>query len=194
MDSSAPPAMPGPRASSHALRTPMFFVIGSGPAGVACAAALLDAGEKVTMLDAGLELEAARRRQLSDLGSRPSTSWEPEALGFLRDGVEATRDGIPLKLAYGSDFAYRDPIGQPVTLDGAHATPSFARGGLSNVWGASVLPYRAEDMSDWPITASELAPHYRAALSMMPFSARRDRLEKQFPLYHDDPGSLGAAS
>jgi len=172
----------------------MFLVIGSGPAGVACAAALLDAGAKVTMLDAGLELEAARRRQLSDLGSRPSTSWEPEALGFLRDGVEATRDGIPLKLAYGSDFAYRDPIGQPVTLDGAHAKPSFARGGLSNVWGASVLPYRAQDMSDWPITASDLAPHYRAALSMMPFSARRDRLEEQFPLYHDYPGSLGAGS
>jgi choline dehydrogenase-like flavoprotein len=172
----------------------MILVIGSGPAGVACASALLDAGEKVTMVDAGLELEVALRRQLSDLQSRPSTSWEPKALGFLRDGVEATRDGIPVKLAYGSDFAYRDPIGQPMTLDGAHGKQSFARGGLSNVWGASVLPYRAEDMSDWPITAADLAPHYRAALSLMPFSGRHDRLEETFPLYHDDPGNLGASS
>jgi choline dehydrogenase-like flavoprotein len=172
----------------------VILVIGSGPAGVACSSALLDAGEKVTMLDAGLELEGARRRQLSDLGSRPSTSWEPEALSFLRDGVEVTRDGIPAKLAYGSDFAYRDPIGQPMTLDGAHGKPSFARGGLSNVWGASVLPYRAEEMSDWPITGADLAPHYRAALSMMPFSGRHDRLEEHFPLFRDDPGNLGASS
>ncbi len=172
----------------------MILVIGSGPAGVACASALLEGGAKVTMLDAGLELEPARRRQMASLQSTPSTSWAPESLAFLRDGVEVTRGGIPLKLAYGSDFAYRDPIGQPMALEGAHGKPSFARGGLSNVWGASVLPYRTDDMGDWPITSADLAPHYRAALTMMPFSARRDRLEEQFPLYHDDPGTLGASS
>jgi choline dehydrogenase-like flavoprotein len=172
----------------------MVFVIGSGPAGVACASALLEAGEKVTMLDAGLELESSRRTQLVNLQSMSSTSWTKETAGFLRDGVEATRDGIPMKLSYGSDFAYRDPTGQPITSDGAYGKPSFARGGLSNVWGASVLPYRSEDMSDWPITAGDLAPHYRAALTMMPFAGRHDRLEEQFPLYHDDPGMLGGSS
>jgi choline dehydrogenase-like flavoprotein len=172
----------------------MIFVIGSGPAGVACASALLDGGAKVTMLDAGLELEPARRRQLADLQSRSSTSWDQESLNFLHDGVQVTRGGIPLKLAYGSDFAYRDPIEHPIVFDGAYGKPSFARGGLSNVWGASVLPYRSEDMSEWPITADELAPHYRAALAMMPFSGRHDRLEEQFPLYHDHPGALASSS
>ena len=172
----------------------MILVIGSGPAGVACSSALLEAGETVTMLDAGLELEPARRRQLANLQSMPSTSWPEESVGFLRDGVEVTRDGIPIKLAYGSDFAYRDPTDQPITLDGAYGKPSFARGGLSNVWGASVLPYRTEDMSDWPITAGDLAPHYRAVLGTMPFSGRHDRLEEQFPLYHDEPGTLGGSS
>jgi choline dehydrogenase-like flavoprotein len=172
----------------------MIFVIGSGPAGVACSSALLDAGEKVTMLDAGLELESSRRTQLTNLQSMPSTSWPKESIGFLRGGVEATKDGIPMKLAYGSDFAYRDPIGQLINSDGAYGKQSFARGGLSNVWGASVLPYRTEDMSGWPITAGDLAPHYRAALAMMPLAARHDRLEEQFPLYHDDPGTLGCSS
>src|SRR5487761_130168 len=178
----------------HALQTRMNLVIGSGPAGVACSSALLDAGEKVTMLDVGLELEPERRGQLANLQSMPSTSWPRESVAFLRDGVEATRDGIPMKLAYGSDFAYQDPTGQPITSDGVSGKPSFARGGLSNVWGASVLPYRTEDMSDWPITAGDLAAHYRAVLAMMPFSARHDRLEEQFPLYHDDPGMLGGSS
>jgi choline dehydrogenase-like flavoprotein len=172
----------------------MVFVIGSGPAGVACASALLDGGEKVTMLDAGLELEPARRRQVANLRSTPSTSWTKDSLSFLRDGAEATPDGIPMKPAYGSDFAYRDTTGQPIKSDGAYGKPSFARGGFSNVWGASVLPYRTDDMSDWPITAGDLAPHYRAALAMLPFSARHDRLEEQFPLYHDDPGMLAGSS
>jgi choline dehydrogenase-like flavoprotein len=170
------------------------IVIGSGPAGVACASALLDAGAKVTMLDAGLELESSRRAQVAVLQSMPSTSWQRESAGFLRDGVKATRDGIPMKLAYGSDFAYRDPAGQPIASDGAYGKPSYARGGLSNVWGASVLPYRTEDMSDWPITAGDLAPHYRAVLAMMPFAARHDGLEEQFPLYHDNPGRLGGSA
>ncbi|MGH7760028.1 MAG: GMC oxidoreductase [Candidatus Dormibacteraceae bacterium] len=172
----------------------MVLVIGSGPAGVACASALLDGGEKVTMLDAGLELEPSRRLQRVNLQSTRSTSWSRESTDFLRDGVEATRDGIPMKLAYGSDFAYRDPAGQPFAANGAYARPSFARGGLSNVWGASVLPYRTEDMSGWPITAGDLAPHYRAALAMMPFAGRHDHLEEQFPLYHDEPGVLGRSS
>lgn len=146
------------------------------------------------MLDAGLHLELSRLTQLASLQSMPSTSWPEESVAFLRDVGEATRDGIPMKPAYGSDFAYRDPMGQPMASDGAYGKPSFARGGLSNVWGASVLPYRTEDMSDWPITAGDLAPHYRAVLAMMPFSGRHDRLEERFPLYHDDPGTLGGSS
>ena len=172
----------------------MIFVVGSGPAGVACASALLDAGEDVTMLDAGLRLEPSRRTQLASLQAMPSTSWLEKSVAFLRDGGETTRDGIRMKPAYGSDFPYRDPMGQPMTLDGAYGKPSFARGGLSNVWGASVLPYRTEDMSEWPITAGDLAPHYRAVLEMMPFAARHDGLEEHFPLYHDDPGTLGVSS
>jgi choline dehydrogenase-like flavoprotein len=172
----------------------MICVIGSGPAGVACASALLEQGVQVTMLDAGLELEPNRRRQVADLQSVAFTSWEEASLRVLREGIEVTAGGIPLKLAYGSDFPYRDPLEQPITADRVHSTPSFARGGLSNVWGASVLPYRTEDMNGWPITAEDLAPHYQAVLKMMPFSARHDGLEAQFPLYHDQPGMLASSS
>ena len=168
-------------------------VIGSGPAGVACASALLEQGAQVTMLDAGLELESNRRRQLAGLQSVAFTSWDEASLRFLREGVEVSAGGIPLKLAYGSDFPYRDPIDQPIAADGVHGKPSFARGGLSNVWGASVLPYRTDDMSGWPITAEDLAPHYRAVLEMMPFSGRHDGLEEHFPLHHDRPGMLASS-
>src|SRR5260370_147128 len=124
----------------------MIFVIGSGPAGVACASALLERGAQVTMLDAGLELEPDRRRRLIDLQSVAFPSWDEKSLSVLREGAELSPGGIRLKLAYGSQFPYRDPIDQPMSADGVHAKLSFARGGLSNVWGASVLPYRTEDI------------------------------------------------
>jgi choline dehydrogenase-like flavoprotein len=171
----------------------MIFVIGSGPAGVACASALLGAGARVTMLDAGLELEAPRRRRLTELRGADSRSWTPAELDFLRDGVEVHRGGIPLKLAYGSDFAYRDPFGLPLKVRGGQAKPSYARGGLSNVWGASMLPYRGEDLAGWPLGVDSLAPHYRAVLDLMPFAARADGLAEQFPLHHECPGELPAS-
>jgi choline dehydrogenase-like flavoprotein len=142
------------------------------------------------MLDAGLDLETLRRHRLAELRAKDWRSWGAPDLDFLRDGVEVGRGGIPLKLAYGSDFAYRDPVGLPTEVTGAQAKPSYARGGLSNVWGASVLPYRAEDLAGWPVTAGELAPHYRAALELMPFAARRDGLAEHFPLHHEHPGQL----
>src|ERR1700693_6459162 len=129
----------------------VILVIGSGPAGVACATALLDGGEKVTMLDAGLELKPDRRRQVANLQSMPSTSWAKESVGCLRDGGEATPEGIPMKPAYGSDFAYRNPTGQPITSDGAYGKPSFARGGVSKVGGGSGLPPRTHDKRSWAI-------------------------------------------
>ena len=171
----------------------MIFVVGSGPAGVACASALLGAGARVTMLDAGLDLEAPRRRQVADLRAADSATWTASQTDFLRDGVEVNRGGIPLKLAYGSDFAYRDPLELPLVVVSAQPKSSYARGGFSNVWGACVLPYRSEDLAGWPVGAEDLAPHYRAVLRLMPFAARADGLAEQFPLHHERPGDLAAS-
>jgi choline dehydrogenase-like flavoprotein len=148
----------------------MFVVVGSGPAGVACAHALLKGGAKVTMLDAGLELESDRKAAIGRLRSTPAVNWTDESLRFLHDGVTVEAGGIPLKMAYGSSFPYRQPVALPISSDGTGGAPSYARGGLSNVWGASMMPFRGEDMTGWPITAQDLEPHYRAVLELMPDS------------------------
>lgn len=168
----------------------MVYVIGSGPAGVACAQGLLEAGATVTMLDAGVELEPDRRARLQQIRARRPNRDDAMRLDFIREGVVVKSGGIPLKLAYGSDFAYRTPVTLPVTNAGVEGKPSYAVGGLSNVWGASVMPFRSVDMTGWPITADDLAPDYRAVLEFMPYSARRDRLEQEFPLHHLHPASL----
>ena len=78
----------------------MFYVIGSGPSGVACAYALLRQGCPVTLLDAGLTLEPDRKEKLQQLQIARPASWNDPQTAFLRDGVKAGLGGIPAKLAY----------------------------------------------------------------------------------------------
>jgi hypothetical protein len=99
-----------------------------------------------------------------------------------------------MKRAYGSDFPFREPAPLPIVHHRAEGQPSYARGGLSNVWEASVLPFRRQDMEGWPIAIEDLEPHYRAVLGAMPFSARVDPLASAFPLYHDHPAPLKESS
>ncbi|MCP5433047.1 MAG: GMC family oxidoreductase [Alphaproteobacteria bacterium] len=159
------------------------IIIGSGPAGAAAAEALLDRGRRVRMLDVGETLEPAREAvRLSLAGAKPA-AWDAGALDdFKRARPAAKTDTMR---PYGSDFPFRDavdffgPEGRP---DWLFLKPSFALGGLSNGWGASVLPYREEDISDWPAAARALAAHYAAVAAFVPIAANPDPLEALFPM------------
>jgi choline dehydrogenase-like flavoprotein len=173
----------------------MIYVIGSGPAGIACSAALLERGLRVHMLDGGIELEPSHQLVVDQLASTPPERWDPASVAILKQNVQATADGLPRKKAFGSDFPYQETKEAfPVQLKGAHLLASLARGGLSTVWGAAVLPHRAEDMKDWPISLKDLEPHYRAVLKLLPFSAKPDDLEALFPLYSEDAKPLQLSS
>jgi choline dehydrogenase-like flavoprotein len=162
----------------------MIYVVGSGPAGVACAYALVTGGHDVTMLDSGIDLEDARRVVVQDLGSKRPDDWDEGSLQLLKEPMSASHKGIPLKYAYGSDFPYRDAE-KFVSIEarGVETSLSFAKGGLSNVWGAAVLPYRSSDIADWPVKVEELAPHYQAVLGFVSLAAVKDDLEAAFPLF-----------
>jgi choline dehydrogenase-like flavoprotein len=159
------------------------FIIGSGPTGVAAASALLKRGLKVTMLDAGLSLEESKQLALNRTSSTPQAEWKVDDLDDFKAGTKATAKGITLKLAYGSDFPYRGGE-QFIAANGdVGIVPSLAQGGLSNVWGAAMLPYAAEDITDWPISIRELEPHYRAVLDFTGLAGESDDLTSKFPLY-----------
>lgn len=172
----------------------MIYVIGSGPAGVAAATALLRKGLAVTMLDAGVQMEPELQEVVKRLGSQTPEQWSDTDLRRIKGGVEASASGIPLKYAYGSAFPYAE-IDSFIARDatGVGVLPSLARGGLSNVWGAAVLPYPARDLDDWPIGTAELTPYYDKVFSFMGLSARRDELERFFPLSTTQYGTLPVA-
>jgi choline dehydrogenase-like flavoprotein len=169
----------------------MVYVIGSGPAGVSVAHALLKQGAEVTMLDVGLELEPERSSVVDSLSRSTPDVWSGAALSLLKWNPADDVGVVPRKLSYGSDFPYRDAEGGiPVRQSGVEVFSSCARGGLSNLWGSAVLPYRAEDIVDWPIGVDVLAPHYRAVFELMPLAAQRDDLEQELPLYASHYASL----
>jgi choline dehydrogenase-like flavoprotein len=143
------------------------------------------------MLDAGIGLEPARAEFVAQMRRAAPADWEPQQLARLKEGTSADTKGIPLKLIYGSDFPYRESEQHlPADYDGVGLRPSLAQGGLSNVWGAAMLPHHERDLAGWPIQVPALAQHYAAVLKLTGLSARHDDLERSFPLYLEHPPAL----
>lgn len=89
-----------------------------------------------------------------------------------------------LKLARGNNYPYVDfPFGPSVVQKSSSLPYSFAKGGLSNVWGATLLPYSQIDTFDWPFSMEKLSPYYSALEQVIPMSAYRDRILTTYPLY-----------
>jgi len=184
-------AQDGTPASFTASDPELCYVIGSGPAGVACAKALLDAGRQVRMLDAGLTVEPDRLSLVERLRLKRPEEWTAADLAAYQGGMIPDAGGVPLKLVYGSDFAYREADEHLGThYDGVGLRPSLARGGLSNVWGATLLCFLERDLGEWPFPLPRLAPHYSAVLQLTGCAACRDQLENLFPLYASSPTEL----
>jgi choline dehydrogenase-like flavoprotein len=159
----------------------MYYVIGSGPSGIACAKAFADRGLPVTILDAGLTLEPEREASRASLADSKVSDWpEPEIL-MNKDGT------MPIKLVHGSDYPYRLAPGATAIYSSGRMSlqGSYAFGGLSNVWGSAMLPFRQEDITDWPVTEAELRSAYGEVLKLLPLAAEQDNLAELFPLHSE---------
>ena len=148
-----------------------FIVIGSGLAGISAAKALLSRGFQVRLIDGGYGLENERNDVLKRMKGSPKSSWNKKDVKKIMENNFPTVDGLGLKHAYGSDFPYRNSdVSWDWELEGAKMFRSLAKGGLSNVWGAAVLPVARQDIEEWPIAYSELDEHYRKIFEFMPLS------------------------
>ncbi len=159
------------------------IVVGSGPAGVSAAWALLKQGRTVTMLDVGEQLESEQEElRLRLAGNKPKRWSEADVAAYTNPRTSEKIDTIR---PFGSDFLFRDSVGffngQP-ELDSVGLRPSFARGGLSNGWGSSILPYSQGDINDWPVAARQLKDHYVALRDFMPMAGSVDDLQALFPM------------
>jgi len=136
------------------------------------------------MVDGGADLETEKAQQLAALAATPPSDWWGAQSGWLREGMKAAMEGIPQKLAYGSDFPYRAMPGAP-SIEGEDVNTKFSmgKGGLSVVWGAATMSFAQHDLHGWPVSAAELAPHYKALLEFMPVAQESDDLEELWPTF-----------
>jgi ferredoxin len=164
------------------------LILGSGPSAAAAAMALAAKPDcQITVIDIGLMLDPLNRAAQQQLSVLPPEAWPQATLRSVTGRpTRSATPGLPEKRAYGSDFAFRD-IGQRAgvrSTDGTHeALISGAYGGFSTVWGAGILPFPKEAFLGWPVSVGEMAPHYRAVLSMIPYAAEQDDLAGELPLY-----------
>jgi choline dehydrogenase-like flavoprotein len=141
------------------------------------------------MVDAGLTLEPERQSTVARMRQQLPLQFASADLASIMEGMDAHSGGVVLKRVFGSDFPYR---AKPLGIETAESAllPSLALGGLSNVWGSAMLPYRQEDLAGWPVTEQQLAPHYAAVLALTGLAAGRDDLAELLPLHTDDPVAL----
>jgi choline dehydrogenase-like flavoprotein len=146
------------------------------------------------MLDVGYQLEPGRRQLVDRLASTSPRQWRLDTLEELRSPATPGFHGLPRKLVYGSDYPYKIPH-ELVQFEprGVKLAVSHALGGLSNAWGANVLPFLDGDLVDWPFQTADLAPYYRSVFSFVDLSAHDDDLARWFPLYHEAPRPLRAS-
>ncbi len=163
------------------------LIIGSGPAAAGAALALARHPDmKITVIDIGLQLEADRKSAVDILSRSAPAAWDERSVRLVTgQPVPTDVRGLPMKLTYGSDFPYRN-VGQ---LDGVNTAAdvnesmvSAAYGGFSNVWGSQIMPFTASVFRQWPVSMSEMEPHYRAILRQIPFAGEVDDLAGLFPV------------
>ncbi len=165
-----------------------LIVIGSGPAGVSVSMALLKRGLRVTMLDVGRTMEEGLGEEIAEL--RGKSSLSEEDLNRLKGGVVVDASGVEEKKHFGSSYANGLSDYFRVEKRNAWLYLSFAKGGLSNLWGRNMMPLCREDMQDWPLPEDALDPYYSRVLEYVPLAGRKDRLDQLLPLYTPSPGPM----
>ncbi len=163
----------------------MNIVIGSGSAGVSVAMALIARGETVTMLDAGQTISDALFDRRDRFASKPPGEWSDEDIAAWQKPQLEQSEGLAMR--HGSTHAQAPKNETFAAGDPFAGRASHAVGGLSNVWGAAVLPYRQQDIAAWPITTQDLAPHYQAVSQFMPISGTpAGDLQDLYPAFNAD--------
>lgn len=163
------------------------FVVGSGPAGVSAATALLENGHEVVMLDYGNNISPERQSEVEKIADAKIEDWNDRLINPIKYAIHKKMKN---KLAFGEDFPYRDSLNLlKIVLNNCGFHPSLAVGGLSNVWGGAILPYLDDDIKDWPISVKDLAPYYEKVNSLIEISTysdeiHLDELAKDYPFYN----------
>lgn len=160
-------------------------VVGSGPGGVNAAAALVQAGLRVVMLDYGSEdrryAPLIPRQDFTTL-RRTDPDQHRYLLGDRFEGIPFGPVRVGAQLTPPRGHILAEAAGRlPVDSDGFSASASLARGGLGAGWSAGVFPFVDEELAAMGLSLVEMQPHYDAAAERIGVAGAHDDLTPFFP-------------
>jgi choline dehydrogenase-like flavoprotein len=145
-------------------------IIGSGPSAAAAAWKYCKEGFDVTMIDAGFELEPANANVKDSFQQKTPEQYLSDIYQLrLSNSFEPGR--FPGKLPFGSIYPYKTTKNTDLLLDkNVTLVTSLAKGGLSASWGGNISAVAQDDISDWPVTATELNPFFEEVFKLIDVS------------------------
>jgi ferredoxin len=166
------------------------LILGTGPTAIAAAYALRRLGVPFEVLDVAYDLEPEREAMVQTLSATDPAAWPRDHVERLFPPPITSTRGVDKRLSFGSTFPYDRPQCVSCSTTDCAIDLSHSLGGFGNVWGAAVLPYTDQDLSDWPISSADLADSFRNLSQFVPISGESDQLEEFFPFYRDNVTSL----
>jgi hypothetical protein len=162
------------------------LIVGSGPAGVSAAFALLDKGLRVGMVDGGkLPSQAPNGVDFINRRVHDRDQWH-WMIGEDFHSAKNVDSDSPKHRVPGLAYAF-DGFGQANSIEanGFKAYGSLAAGGLSNVWGCGVAKFSTAELAQFPFPAQELDASYEAVARRIGLSGNGpDEMSDFFGLDH----------
>ena len=147
-----------------------IIVIGSGPAGISSSKALIEKNKKVLLIDVGFEIENDFREMKNKLSKKEPGNWSSEDKKLVLDSINFNLQGADTKKLYCSDFASKKNFFSNIEMINCKPYVSYAKGGLSNLWGRSIDKYNNKDFEKWPKKIKNLDFYYKKILKFMDIS------------------------
>ncbi|MBU1137095.1 hypothetical protein KKD72_01865, partial [Patescibacteria group bacterium] len=147
-------------------------VIGTGAAGLGVLTALLDkkSNFNIFVYDIGKTIEKA------PISDNPTQDWINSFYSKIYQKIRSLYPFKfpPAKTHFGEQIA-RQPVGQNLNI-----FKSETFGGLTNYWGATMLPFTNRELEKWPIKKEELYLSYERIAQLVGLSADSDNLNQYF--------------
>ena len=147
-------------------------VIGTGAAGVGVLTALLNKQSdfKIIVFDVGENVSSKNEIDSSD--TEQITQYYNQ---IYKDIRKKNGFKFPPPKTHFAEQIPRQSVGENLNI-----FKSQAFGGLTNYWGATMLPLTDREMKDWPISKEELYPYYEKISQVVGLSSEDNDLNKYF--------------
>lgn len=162
-------------------------VVGSGASAIEFAAAVLERGWRVTMLDVGRDRPTPVEPDRSFL--ELIEQYEDVTRYFLGDRFQGVTFPGNAGEYYGfpphREYIFESHPRYHLQAAGFDPLQSFAKGGLAEAWTGGCFPFNDDELADFPFGYDELGPHYDRVAQRIGIMGQQDDLSQFFPVHEN---------